>query len=87
MSRNNKGSFFNYVQVTTTFGITTALRIYILGILAGGWLDRKFLTSPWFMLLGVLLAVFLSFKYLLTQLSKVPSKLDDKDNEDNKKEK
>ncbi|MGI6685652.1 MAG: AtpZ/AtpI family protein [Bacillota bacterium] len=71
MTQNHKGNFLKYVQVTTTFGITTAFRIYILGILAGGWLDQKFVTSPWFMLLGVLLAVFLSFKSLLEQLSRV----------------
>lgn len=71
MSQNNKGNFFRYVQVTTTFGVTTALRIYILGVLVGGWIDKKLDTSPWFMLLGLLLAIFLSFKFLLDQLSKV----------------
>ena len=71
MIQENKGNFLRYVQLTTTFGITTALRIYILGILAGGWLDIKFGTSPWFMLVGVLLAIFLSFKFLLEQLSRV----------------
>jgi len=68
---SNKGSLLRYVQVATTFGITTALRIYILGVLLGGWLDKKFVTSPWFMLLGVLLAIFLSFRFLLEQLNRV----------------
>jgi F0F1-type ATP synthase assembly protein I len=67
----NKGSLFKYIQVATTFGITTALRIYILGVLLGGWLDKKLVTSPWFMLLGVLLAIFLSFRFLLEQLNRV----------------
>jgi len=71
LSHDNKGNLLKYVQVTMTFGITTAIRIYVLGILAGGWLDKKLVTSPWFMLLGVLLAIFLSFRYLLEQLSKV----------------
>ncbi|MCR6545431.1 AtpZ/AtpI family protein [Dehalobacterium formicoaceticum] len=67
MSNNNKGNIFRYMQVAVTFGITTALRIYLLGVLIGGWLDKKFDSSPWFMLLGVLLAIFLSFKFLLDQ--------------------
>lgn len=72
MSQNNKkGNYFRYVQVTATFGITTALRIYILGVLAGGWIDKQLNKSPWFMLLGILLAIFLSFKFLLEQLSQV----------------
>lgn len=71
MSREKKGAFFRYVQVATTFGISTALRIYILGILGGGWLDRKFGTAPWFMLAGIVIAIFLSFKFLLDQLARV----------------
>lgn len=71
MSQNNRSNFFRYVQVTTTFGITTALRIYILGVLVGGWVDKKLVTAPWFMLLGIVLAIFLSFKFLLEQLSQV----------------
>jgi F0F1-type ATP synthase assembly protein I len=68
-SQNNKGKYVRYLQVATTFGVTTALRIYILGILIGDWLDNKLDTSPWFMLGGVLIAIFLSFKFLLDQLS------------------
>lgn len=79
MSQNNKGNFFRYVQVTTTFGVTTALRIYILGVLVGGWVDKKLDTSPWCMLLGILLAIFLSFKFLLEQLSKIQKDNPDKE--------
>lgn len=81
MSQNSEGKFFKYVQVTTTFGITTALRIYILGILIGDWLDKKFATSPWFMLGGVLIAIFLSFKFLLEQLSTMEKNHSDKKEE------
>jgi len=69
LSRNNDGNFGKYLQVAVAFGITTALRIYILGVLVGGWLDRKFAAGPWFTLSGVLIAVFLSFKFLLDQFS------------------
>ena len=58
MVQENKGNFLRYVQLTTTFGITTALRIYILGILAGGWLDIKFGTSLVYVS-RVLLAIFI----------------------------
>lgn len=70
MSRLKKNSVTRYIQVASTFGISTALRIYVLGIWGGGWLDRKFGTVPWFMLAGILLAIFLSFKFLLDQLSR-----------------
>lgn len=69
MAGDQKNGFYKYLQVATTFGITTALRIYLLGILAGGWLDSKFGTAPWLKLLGVVVAIFLSFKFLLDQFS------------------
>jgi len=61
--------FMQYFQVAAVFGISTALRIYLLGVLAGGWLDGKLGTTPWLKLLGVVLAIFLSFKFLLEQFS------------------
>lgn len=69
MQHENKNGFSKYLQVAATFGITTALRIYIIGILCGGWADEKLGTSPWLKLGGVIAAVFLSFKFLLDQFS------------------
>jgi F0F1-type ATP synthase assembly protein I len=69
LTKKNNGRSYRYVQVAVTFGISTILRIYILGVLAGGWLDRKLGVFPWFTLIGVLMGIFLSFKFLLEQLS------------------
>jgi F0F1-type ATP synthase assembly protein I len=69
LTKKNNGGSYRYVQVAVTFGISTALRIYILGILSGGWLDHKLGVFPWFTLAGVLIGIFLSFKFLLEQLS------------------
>ncbi len=67
----NKGNLVKYFQVTATFGITTAIRIYLLGVLGGGWADKKLGTSPWFMISGVLVAIFLSFNYLFKAISRI----------------
>ncbi|MDD2497018.1 MAG: AtpZ/AtpI family protein [Desulfitobacteriaceae bacterium] len=67
--QDKKHGMAKYIQVAAAFGISTALRIYILGVLAGGWLDNKLETSPWCRLAGVVLAIFLSFKFLLDQFA------------------
>lgn len=67
-------SYFQYLRVASTFGLSMALRIYVLGIWGGGWLDKKFHTSPWLTLLGILVAIFLSFKFLLDHLSQISDK-------------
>ncbi|MGI6066204.1 MAG: AtpZ/AtpI family protein [Bacillota bacterium] len=67
--QDKKHGMAKYIQVAAAFGITTALRIYILGVLVGGWLDNRLETSPWCKLAGVVLAIFLSFKFLLDQFS------------------
>jgi len=78
-------SYSRYANFAMSFGITMALSIF-LGYFAGNWLDEKFNTGPWLMLVGILLGVMVSFKTLLSEL-KVLEKTEDlipKDDEDKK---
>lgn len=68
MNQKKVWSNLQYIRVATSFGLTTGLRIYILGILGGNWLDEKLGTPPWFMLIGIVIAIILSFKFLLEQI-------------------
>jgi len=52
------------------FGLTLGLQIYIIGVLAGGWLDKKLGTEPAFLLAGILIAVFISFYRLISDFKK-----------------
>jgi hypothetical protein len=40
-----------------------------IGFAGGNWLDRRFHTAPWLMLLGVLLGIAASFKELLRMVA------------------
>jgi len=59
------------VQETAVFGVSTGLRIYILGPLAGSWLDDRLATGSLFLLIGVLVAIVISFWRLLRALKRV----------------
>ncbi len=56
------------LRTALTFGMGMAVRIYLLGVLLGGWLDRRWGTGPWLMVTGVLLAVFMGFWRLIVDL-------------------
>ena len=62
------GISLNFLKITLTFGVGLALRIYILGVWGGGFLDNYFGTKPFITLIGILLAIFLSFYKLITAL-------------------
>lgn len=59
------------VQEATIFGVSTGLRIYILGPFLGSWLDDRLATGSVFLLIGVLVAIVISFWRLLEALKKV----------------
>ncbi|MEG1500345.1 MAG: AtpZ/AtpI family protein [Clostridiales bacterium] len=56
------------LRVTLTFGIGTALRIYILAVLGGNWLDQELGCQPLFFILGFLIAIIISFYHLFEAL-------------------
>ncbi|MCL2816846.1 MAG: hypothetical protein FWD39_00465 [Clostridiales bacterium] len=62
------GNFFTQNKLLKTcmsFGLLLGLRIYLIGILLGGWLDGLLGSAPWCLLAGVLSAIFFSFYQLI----------------------
>ncbi|MCL2677631.1 MAG: AtpZ/AtpI family protein [Clostridiales bacterium] len=82
------------LKTCLSFGLQLGLSIYLVGVLLGGWLDRKFSTAPWLMLAGILLAIFSSFYQLFKDFGEEAKKEDPPgavykpyDEKDGKKEK
>ena len=59
------------IRIGATFAVSLGLRIYLVGVLFGGWLDRRWETAPLCLLLGVLLAIFSSFYFLFRDLNSI----------------
>lgn len=55
---------YSYLRISSTFGITLAVNIYVLSHLLGGWLDDRFGTSVLFRVIFLLVAVLSAFMYL-----------------------
>ncbi|KUK11108.1 MAG: hypothetical protein XD50_0553 [Clostridia bacterium 41_269] len=55
-----------------SFGIAMAIRLAIFYYL-GRWADEKLGTNPWLTLVGILLAIGMSFHHLITEFSKLNS--------------
>ena len=53
-----------FIGKGTIFAVSLGLNIYLIGILGGGWLDRRLGTEPIFFFVGILIAFFTSFYYL-----------------------
>jgi len=51
---------FGFAGFAVSFGFALALRLY-LAYLAGSWLDDRFDSQPYLLLLAFLIALFLSF--------------------------
>jgi F0F1-type ATP synthase assembly protein I len=71
MGRGNNA--LKYVHFGISFGTTMAVSIY-LGFKGGMWLDNRFSTEPFFMLVGILLGVGVTFKNLLDNLKRMDKK-------------
>jgi F0F1-type ATP synthase assembly protein I len=54
-----KNNSFSALSLAFQLGYTIAIPIVVLA-LGGRWLDKKLDTSPWFLLLGVLVSIILS---------------------------
>jgi len=55
------------VNIGLSFGVGLGIRLLIF-CYGGAWIDEKLGTKPWFAFAGLLLAIFLSFYYLFTEL-------------------
>jgi len=55
----NGGLNFNAVQLAWELGYSIAIPIVLLA-LAGRWADKQFETSPWFLLIGIVVSIVIS---------------------------
>ncbi|KKS65614.1 MAG: hypothetical protein UV36_C0047G0002 [Parcubacteria group bacterium GW2011_GWC2_42_6] len=71
--QDNKEKSFSALSLAWSLGWYIALPLVILA-LAGRWADKKFDTSPWFLLIGAMLAIgissFLVFKKAMEIIKK-----------------
>ncbi len=57
--KDNRQKEFSALSLAWELGYSIALPLVIFALL-GRWLDKKFATSPWLFLLGIILAVTIS---------------------------
>lgn len=62
--------YFNYAKYANlafSVGVTLGVSIF-LGLFAGRWLDARFHTHPWMLVLGVLLGVAVGFYSMVKEI-------------------
>lgn len=60
-------SWAKYANLAISFGLTMLVTVS-LGYLGGNWLDKKLNTSPFLMILGILLGIGISFYSLWQEI-------------------
>lgn len=73
--KKNYLNYARYVNFAFSFGTTSVVSM-LLGFFGGQWLDKKFGTTPIFILVGVFLGIGLTFKSLVTEL-KILNKIEE----------
>ncbi|MFZ7102112.1 MAG: AtpZ/AtpI family protein [Peptococcaceae bacterium] len=66
-------SSLKYVHFGLSFGMTMAVSIYF-GFKGGMWLDNYLNSQPFFMFIGTLLGIGVSFKSLMDNLKRIEKK-------------
>jgi F0F1-type ATP synthase assembly protein I len=72
MSNNNDYKWYRSLSIASSIGLVLAVSIAI-GYFFGSWLDKKFGTTPWLMLVFTLMGIaagFIEMFKLAQQLSK-----------------
>ena len=64
MANRESKSAYAFIRIGATFGLTVGANIYILSVLLGGWLDRRWDTAPLCRLILLFVALVMSFLYL-----------------------
>ncbi|RJO59422.1 AtpZ/AtpI family protein [Candidatus Parcubacteria bacterium] len=81
MEKNGKTGFWQALSLAWEFGYVIAIPIVIFALL-GRILDKKFGTSPWLLLAGILISILISSFGLIAKFKKMLKKLES----DNRKE-
>jgi ATP synthase protein I len=67
--------YAKYGSMGISLVLTTSLYLY-LGYVGGRWLDRRLHAEPWFFICGLLLALALSLRSLVAQVSALLAELE-----------
>jgi len=69
-----KGSTFSALKLSLELGYTIAIPIVVLA-LAGRLLDKKFDTSPWILISGILISIIVSSIALVVKFNAIMKKM------------
>ncbi len=88
MPKDEKSPIWSSLSLAWALGYTIAIPIVILALL-GRFLDKQFGTSPWLLLTGIFLSIFISTVGIYYKTTKILADLDKKypPKKDEKKEK
>ncbi|MDX9871694.1 MAG: AtpZ/AtpI family protein [Clostridia bacterium] len=76
-----KSPAYKYINFGLSFGLTMAITVYLL-YQGGKWLDTRLNSAPWFMLLGIVLAIAAVFKRLFAEIKMLERELSQNENEE-----
>jgi len=68
--KNNEEKQFSALSLAGNLGWQIALPIVLFGLI-GRWLDKKWETSPWLLLVGILLAISVSGYLVYRETKKI----------------
>ena len=80
---SEKGSTFSALKLSLELGYTIAIPIVVLA-LVGRLLDKKFDTSPWLLIAGIILSMAVSSVALVLKFNAVMRKIQEEDKEEKK---
>jgi len=78
-----KGSTFSALKLSLELGYTIAIPIVALALL-GRLLDKKFDTSPWILIAGIILSIIISSVALVVKFNTIMRKIQQEDKEEKK---
>lgn len=78
-----KGSTFSALKLSLELGYTIAIPIVVLA-LAGRLLDKKFDTSPWILIAGILISIIVSSIALVVKFNAIMKKMQNEEKQEKK---
>lgn len=80
-----KKSTISALSIALEFGYTIAIPIVVLG-LGGRLLDKKFDTSPWLLVSGIVLSIIISSAALVMKFTKILRQIEEENKEEKKEQ-
>ena len=76
MENREKSGFWQALGIAWELGYVIAIPIVVFGLL-GRFLDKKFQTSPWLLLAGIIISIAISSFGLVSKFKKMLKKIED----------